>query len=291
MKTNLCLLLLFACTSCYIYQPFDKNEVEQNQSSSYELLLEASYELNDLRLDIIRQTYEEQVNDSTTETHNVAYHPVGFNLGNGLFYDLNRNLSLRTDYLLSIEELEDYSIKRVDFRGNFKDITTYRAKNADEICKKWNDLFGEERSHCTTVKSDERTVEVYHRGNLCYALSREESQSTFSRGNNRRLEYTIIKKEDDNYMVKLRKRDRAFVKQGNTITLDNQYIVTFNEADNSIHICLKGRKRDILLYRLVKSDKEMYVLNPRYYGYKFELNGDELVVSNSWTMLFQLIKQ
>ena len=70
--------------------------------------LQPDFELYDLRIDLIRNTTTEEVNDSTETEKEMPYHRLGFNLGNGLYYDLNENLCLRLTDLFNIDDLSDF---------------------------------------------------------------------------------------------------------------------------------------------------------------------------------------
>ena len=82
-------LLLLSCN------PLDLSTLDQDIKFE-ELDLKVSYELEDLRFDVIRQQTSDATSDvGDTDTEDVPYHPFGFDLGNGLFYDLNGNLGFK----------------------------------------------------------------------------------------------------------------------------------------------------------------------------------------------------
>lgn len=86
---SLLLLIICGCTT------LNKTIIENTDRSIFQpLVLIPDYDICNIRIDLIRQTNKEQVNDSATEAEKIPYHPVGFYLGNGLFLDLNDNLSL-----------------------------------------------------------------------------------------------------------------------------------------------------------------------------------------------------
>ena len=95
--------------------------LEKTQFDS--LCLIPDSEVNYLRIDLIRQTYED-VNDSTTK--DTPYHPIGFNLGNGLFYDLNENLCLRLDYILEFSSDTNFEIQKINGPEKNRGITNYK---------------------------------------------------------------------------------------------------------------------------------------------------------------------
>ena len=73
------------------------------KTSFHNMELSPGQEHNELRIDVIRQVTETYVDGTTTYYEDVPYHSVGLDLSNGLFYDMNGNLSFRLDYLSSVE--------------------------------------------------------------------------------------------------------------------------------------------------------------------------------------------
>ena len=114
MKRNNFILLILILINFGCKTTLKISEIKDLSKIEFEsLFIQPDIEPYDFRIDIVRQTTDEQVNDSTTETEDVPYHLLGFNLGNGLFYDLNDNLSLRIDYLLNIDTKNDFEIEKV----------------------------------------------------------------------------------------------------------------------------------------------------------------------------------
>ena len=86
-----CWLLLSACAS------LDRNLLDDaNREMLHPASLSMDYDVYFLRIDLIRNTTTTADPSAVgaTRTENVPYHYLGFDLGNGLFYDANRNLCL-----------------------------------------------------------------------------------------------------------------------------------------------------------------------------------------------------
>ena len=125
VKKIFIILLVYGCSI-----PFDITEINNIPKTKFDpVYVKYNYEIIDLRIDIIRQTETEHVNDSTTETVDVPYHKLGFDLGNCLFFDLNENLSLRIDKLLNFNS-----------EGNFTLGRSYKKKRR-KIFENNNDTF------------------------------------------------------------------------------------------------------------------------------------------------------
>lgn len=67
------------------------SEIEYLEKVKFKsLTLTPDWEARNLRIDLISQTSAEDVNDSVKEKEDTPYHLIGFDLGHGLFYDLNK---------------------------------------------------------------------------------------------------------------------------------------------------------------------------------------------------------
>jgi hypothetical protein len=96
------------CVSC---ATLNVDEIRNLHKTAFDPLeLKPGYETNNLRIDLIRKTFTENVSDSVTETKDTPYHPLGFDIGNGLFYDINENLCLRLDFLLGYSSDKNFEI-------------------------------------------------------------------------------------------------------------------------------------------------------------------------------------
>ena len=121
------LLFPLFCISCATLNVDEIRDLHRTEFNPVEL--KPGYEINNLRIDLIRRNYTENVNDSVTETKDSPYHPFGFDLGNGLFYDMNENLCLKLDYLLGYSADKDFEIHE-SYRANHKrGINVYRFCN------------------------------------------------------------------------------------------------------------------------------------------------------------------
>jgi len=113
------LLLLFApflLLSCSALRKADIPVRERTQFA--ELQLEPRADIFYYRLDIIRQQRSEYVNDSTSNTVDVEYHTMGFDLGNGLFFDLHDNLGIDLFQLLEVDTSKSFMISTASFKNN-----------------------------------------------------------------------------------------------------------------------------------------------------------------------------
>jgi hypothetical protein len=96
---------------------FTRTEIPQNSLLPEKLQLKSGVELSNLRIDLYRNTQSTTStnSDGTTETETtiMAYHPIGFYICRGVFYDINRNLSLVIPDLFGIKPNDDYCIREI----------------------------------------------------------------------------------------------------------------------------------------------------------------------------------
>ncbi len=125
--TFLYILILVLSSSC---ANLNISEIKNLEKAKFDSLrLRPDREINNLRIDLIRQTYEESINDSIKETKDTPYHPIGFDLENGLFYDLNKNLCLRIDFLLDFSSNKDFELQKINNPEKHREIIIYRFNN------------------------------------------------------------------------------------------------------------------------------------------------------------------
>ena len=123
MKANNYIFIILILLALGCSTTSNISEIKELSKTRFDSLsIQPDVELYDLRIDIIRQTTQNRVNDSTTLNEVVPYNFLGFNLGNGLFYDLNDNLSLRIDYLLNVDTKNDFEIEKIYSKSKWNRI-------------------------------------------------------------------------------------------------------------------------------------------------------------------------
>lgn len=117
-------LLSGALGGCVLQQlPLD---VEQMRCMAFEpLQLQHKEDLLQLRFDLIRQTTTERINDSLSEMQDVPCHRIGFYLGNGLYYDLDHNLSFREDLPAKADLASSFQMEKTILRPRRKTSEWY----------------------------------------------------------------------------------------------------------------------------------------------------------------------
>ncbi len=247
-------------------------EIKELSKTNFDsLTIKPDIELYDFRIDIIRQKSEKQVDDCTTETKDVPYHFLGFNLGNGLFYDLNGNLSLRINYLLNIHTDNDFEIEKV------------YPKN------KWNRKYKSHKGKFTIKYSRiKKTYEKFQVDNLNdslsisyknkhrYSIVTNDSLTKYM--NTKRVLDEIQKKDINFYYQKHRRRVDEYKLVDKSIILDNKYKITQNKSGDIIQIFRIGKKKDYPVYKIIRNDKNLFIYNDKFYGKKIIMDSAKFTV-------------
>jgi len=115
---------------------FTRTEIPQNSLLPEKLQLKSGVELSNLRIDLYRNTQSttstNSEGDTETETTIMSYHPIGFYICRGVFYDVNRNLSLVIPDLFGIKSKDDYCIREIT-PGFLSDSEYLVTKNGNTI--------------------------------------------------------------------------------------------------------------------------------------------------------------
>ncbi|HBB92982.1 MAG TPA: hypothetical protein DC042_15025 [Bacteroidales bacterium] len=247
-------------------------EIRNLKHTEFEpLRLDPAIETNNLRIDLLRQTEEERVNDSTVTTEDTPYHPLGFDLGNGLFYDLNDNLSFRIDELLGITNEDCWSVERLDGR---------RQRRADCVWTLCGDTLtlnypsGRRERYIHHGVHDGATTLVKSRNRLLYAVDFNGGQTVY-RYRTRKLD--VIEKAGENeYSVRGGFRREYFRLQGNRLLLNRGYSIELSDRNQKIRIIQSGWLGSRVMLTMEKSGNFLYLYDRNYHGQKLE-SGDGCV--------------
>ncbi|MEO0331203.1 MAG: hypothetical protein AAF223_05890 [Bacteroidota bacterium] len=230
-----------------------------------ELQLSSGYDVYGLRVDLIRQI----TTDGDGNSYPMPYHYLGVNLGNGLFYDANNNLTLNLDQLPEVRQGEDFTIRKRE-RGRWNRVETYR---------KHNQLFSRERNGLLSANTEAHLGEsmiVVNEGFL-------SAKQTIQVGENS-IEYkgglarATLTEHADHILLKAFLRKEEYRQQENRIYLDRDYLV--EDKGNVIEIAqTRGLVRPNFYF--IKVDNSYYFFNQRYRGIKITISGSEVLVEDN----------
>ena len=280
------ILLVVFCSAC---STLNINEIKNLEKRGFDSLkLKHEIEPNDLRIDIIRQTHDNRVNDSTTVTEYTSYHPLGFDLGNGLFYDISGNLSIRIDYLLNYSCEHDFVIERIDNPERKKSITKYTFHNDSLMIsfppkEKMHFLY-----HSTKLGD---SLSVMNKKRLEYAIVKRDSSVVY-RGE-RRVWNTIFQCDHDICYLDKKREVNKFQKIGKEIHLEGFYFIVESEDGKTLEFKSHGRKHDTTIFTFIKGDKEWFIYDSKYFGRKFEFKDNDFLVylNNRLVTKYRLIEK
>jgi len=278
LLTSVCLLFSFTLPSS------NDPPSESKQQTFSELDLQIAYELEELRLDIIRQETSSSDADGNTTSEKVDYHPLGFDLGNGLFYDLNDNLSLRVKHLFALDGEDNFAIKRIQRVEQNKGIQVSNI-SADAICREWRGLLGNDREQCLDVSDKGGTLEVTRNGRFCYKIVEEEQAVHYSRNRKGRRLTTLQVEGEKNFVEQNRRKD-AYKQEGDEISLGRELLVKRNATGDKIEIYRIRRYQDPrLLYTVQKKGDDLFIKKRRRRAQRVEVQADKVTIHGRWRPL------
>lgn len=254
----LLLVLALFTSSCTTLNVSDLQNLER---ASFEpLQLRPEVEPNNLRIDVIRQTEEFMENDTTVETLNTPYHPLGFYLGNGLFYDLNENLSLRVDDLLNAPS-DGFDIVQINRPEKNKRVVEYSFA-ADTLWVKYRPNRRPVYQY-HQVSSPGRVSFVRNR-RMLYAIDETGSSLAYYRGK-RRWRDSIAQTGENSFYLKTRWGKRYFEQSGDKLALGREFQVVLANDGKAIYI-KRGKKGRRLLYTIERGPGRIFIYDRRNRG-------------------------
>lgn len=278
MKQILLLILIILFSSCSYWYLGDLENIEKVELN--ELRLEPGYEINKLRIDIIRNTYEKEIDDSTKENKNMPYHPLGFDLGNGLFYDLNGNLCLRIDYLLGFSPENNFEIKKITSPDKWKreEIFSYYQDSLQKIYPP------RKKEHYQYYRKEYKdSIAVMYRKRFDYALVNRDSMYLYK---GKRYNRDVIYKMDENiYAVNWKSKRHKYMLNDNKIKLKYDYLVELSEDYKSIKIKKQGIKKSWTIYTLEKTQNQLYIYNKKNMGIRIEFDENKICMYSGTTLI------
>lgn len=283
MKTFFLLTPLFFLSGCVIISislskpiPLDEiTAIEANAVQDFQL--KVTTQTDNLRIDIIRQTETETDCDGDSDTVDVDYHPIGFDLGNGLFFDLNNNLSFRIDSLLDLQSREDFELRR----------TVYRMEQ--NIVREDNQMYtrrflssGREREfHMGFVEYTTKGLRYFSRKKLRYEFTQEEEKATLSYTNLRSRSIDIFTGSTNDFFIKRRKQEEHFTLEDNKINLRDLYLIERNAENDVIEIYAIGRKANYLRFQIKIDADKIIIYNKNNFGTKIDYSPTNISISHN----------
>ncbi len=281
---SLFLLAVLVFSSCYtpIYDAQTLQELPRQEPSPLEL--SASFELFNWRYDIIRQQECVEDSDGDTSSEDVDYHPIGFDLGNGLFFDLNDNLSLRIDWLLGIDYTQNGDYAKLTYHSSHHRLVRELDLTPDHFQTKIIRPNGRSNSFQTAYTINENEVTCGIRNNRQRpVLEFIEKGVKFRRwlGN-----YHAIEEVEPGRFHRLRYPKRrvcdTFVLSKDEISLSNNYLIRREVQGDRIQIFrrrISGRLH--LLYTIQMTPDEIVVYDANRIGFSVNFKDQGFIYRHS----------
>lgn len=252
-----------------------------------EMQLSPGFEPNELRIDVVRQITETYVDETTIIYDAVPYHPLGFDLGNGLFYDMNGNLSFRLDQLLEFNPEKPFELSRNVRPENENNLMLHTFNNESLSIARLPRGKSRIAYH---KKYHENSTAFLKKDRFRYSIFKTDSSLSYTFRNNKPLQ--IIKADEDNYYTFRRKRLREFSNSDQHLILGKVFSIRLSEDKKTITINSPSRDRNHKKPRITiqKNKQSIYVYSKRYKGTKLELTdyGILLTGTNVIPTLYQL---
>lgn len=272
------LMLLSGCNIISYTKPIPIDEINSLHSNAIKHLeLKVSTQTDNLRIDIIRQTETEEDSDGDCETVDVPYHPLGFDLGNGLFFDFNNNLSFRIDSLLSLKGNEDFELVKKIYR-----VQSKISRTDNQTCISRIGFNGKNRENCLGIMEYKSNgMRYFSRQKLVYELTQNEKMNKVSFEPRFGRSIDIFSEGENNFVFRQRKFERRFFLDKNQINLRNKYLVERNSFENTLDIYLLTRKSQYLLYKIKIDKQKMIVYNKNNYGMVINYSPTKISIKNN----------
>ena len=224
------------------------------------------------RLDVIRQVQQFSTYSggrSSTTYVPVEYHILGTDLGNGLFVDLNGNLSIDLFRLMKIPENKNFKIIRSRIGLMYGSITMEKIDNKATIDDSSPDSVFQ--------LSKDRVLINYGKTPVPWEVSLSKNSINFDPNNSPALGL-------------YGKWGMSTIEKTSTGTREGDYAITLSPKDKSVNLIrgmkivkdgesLKIYRDDILMYTYVHNQNGYFLYDKDYNGYRIEILPSEIKVS------------
>ncbi|MBX2876851.1 MAG: hypothetical protein KTR30_32335 [Saprospiraceae bacterium] len=266
----------------------DSEKLSEREASTFQqLALNPAYELEELRIDIIRREETTADGDGNSSTEKVDYHPLGFDLGNGLFYDLNGNLALRLKHLFDLDDQNEFTVKRI---GNVQQNRGIEKRKVSEraICREWRGVLGNDRSQCLDVFEEDGSLKVTRNGRFCYQIVEAEGEVKYSRNRNGGRWTRLLEEGEQTFVEQIRERRRDVYKQEDgEVRLGRDILLKVAESGKKIEIYrLRRQLEPRLIFTLQHKGEEIVLRDRRRLVRRIALEGDKVTVYGRRRALF-----
>lgn len=221
------------------------------------------------RLDLIRNKTEIRGGANNEGTEDMPYHDAGFYLGNGLFYDLNGNLSL-LPWNPFFELENDFKLVKEVKSGLLNESLIY-TKNDSSLTIETKNGIGFTKNYEFNVSD---SIIIFNKGKLMKMEFHIKKNGDYLY--KRALANEDIEKTKSGFLIKNFLNKELYKIEGNKITLANRAIIIYR--DRMIEIFEQGWSKPKLKYQMVVDENHLIVYDNKFRGYKFARENNTLKV-------------
>lgn len=269
MKSYL-LLVLYAltfssCATSYYSSYYPEPDIEGVERLAFDdLKLEPAHDLYDYRFNIIHQS---GIEDTWRPIE--AHHPLGMRLGNGLFFDLNRNLTLDLFSLIDLPRDRATSLQVTESLV-MPDITIEYKVSPYEYCR--TDRSEPVSEYCQIYIRRAGGIEVQENDRHRYTI-REESGGIELLLPDGFLTDRIAPMENGIYTHRLRRETADFVQLPNGVRAKDYHIIlTPDKKEIQVY---RGKNKEMLL-RMLKTKDQLFILDEDGHGIRIQYSENQL---------------
>lgn len=277
MKHAAIILLAILSSAC---ATLDVAEIRDLDRQPFDpLQLKPSWETHNLRIDVLRQTYSTGT-DSTSSTEDAPYHPIGFDIGNGLFYDLNGNVTLRLDALLGYEPGSDFEVREISRPGRKGRVVVHRF-HGDSLT--FQNIRRDKARYVNHLRTTGDSLRYMRRRNMKFAIVETDTALLYT-GKKRKRD-AIYSSGNNRYYVNKDKKRNVFQLSDSQATLGRKYIIGISPDHRNVTISTYRKRRPRLLYTLIHDEKRLLIYNKNYNGIRIEKGGDGINLNRNRRLL------
>lgn len=277
----LLIICLFGCTGPRIIPVDSASRVLPEP-----LVIRPAFDMYSLRADLIRQKTYSYINDQYHEQP-VSYHPLGFDLSNGLFFDLNRNLCLDLGYLLKLDKSRDFTLKTTNCSvdGQPKKRQHFIVQAGDQLCTGSGRDADEAATICRTLEQEGEQTKVTKNNKEDFTFSLSESGPTFARKGKVRAE--IMKTSNSTFRAETNRPFEVSMIE-NQLTLGKAYYVHADDEKKEVSIFQRRKRNHKLLYTITETPTALIVNSLNSNRYVVALDKNALTLSSGARPILQI---
>ncbi len=292
-------LIIIITSSCSTLNIAEINKLNKQNFDNTKLNID--YDISNMRIDIIRQ----EDYDSDNVTTKRPYHPLGFNLGNGIFVDMNYNISLLVLDLFKIHKKDTFLIIRKNYNSFFRNDIIYKnidinlsdiQKNLIPKIAKKNTKYTQfsvektgfiKNKNKTIIANSDNLIEAQRQSAYNFQITTNDSLYTYKTALSK-VKINVM--SNNNYQIKSLLGNKEFKQTGDTVFIGNKYII--KNLGNAIEIW-RNRKlgRNYFIYKIIKSENELFIFNNNFKGFGISKLENKLVVQKNNKKLHQFSKR